>query len=60
MLSLREKQKGEPLTEEEVLSIRDKAVCIVLSYENARNLEKGRGFIDIDPENCWEEWLKLR
>lgn len=57
LLFLAEKNKGMPLTKEEVVRIRDNAVCITISSDRLKKLEDNRGYKDIDPENCWEEWL---
>ena len=56
----RERAKGHPLTEQEVLEIRDGAVTIALTPEAAADAEKSRGYRDIDPENVWEEWQRAR
>ena len=55
-----EKQKGTPLTEEEVLAIRNKSVVIMLAQCRAALMEESRGYPDIDPEHCWEQWQHLR
>ena len=55
-----EQLKGQPLTEAEVLRIRDHAICATVSREAAARLEEERGYRDIDPENCWAEWQELR
>jgi hypothetical protein len=55
-----EKQKGSPLTEQEVIDIRDKATCIALPFSVALESEKQRGYPDIVAENCWEEWRAAR
>jgi hypothetical protein len=55
-----EHEKGRPLTEDEVLEIRDKGACIMLPPDEARALSAGRGYDDIDPENVWEEWQRVR
>jgi hypothetical protein len=52
----RERKKGSPLTEEEVISIRDQAVVVALRPEIAKGIEEERGYQDISGENCWEEW----
>jgi len=52
--------KGEPLSRDEVIRIRDKAACIMMRIEDARKLNESRGYRDIDPENCWFEWQQLR
>lgn len=51
-----ENNKGLPLAEEEVLNICDNATGILVSKDRARKLEISRGYKDINPENCWEEW----
>jgi uncharacterized protein YegJ (DUF2314 family) len=52
--------KGEPLSHDEVLRIRDEAVCIMMKAEDASQLAESRGYRDIDPENCWFDWQHLR
>ena len=56
----RERAKGNPLTEEEVIQIRDACPSIAMRHETARAMDEERGYKDIDPENCWEEWLAAR
>lgn len=60
MLALGEEQKGSHLTEREVIAIRDKAPCIMVPSEVAKELEEKRGFRDVNPENCWADWNQLR
>lgn len=60
LLTLFEQQKGSELTEEEVLEIRDKAVCMTISSDMLEKLEKSRGYKDLDPKHCWEEWCALK
>jgi uncharacterized protein YegJ (DUF2314 family) len=52
--------KGEPLSHDEVIRIRDKAACIMMQAQDARKLDESRGYRDIDPENCWFDWQHLR
>lgn len=56
----REQQKGSPLTEKEVLAIRDGAVCMAAPRDMAAKLAERRGYEDIDPENAWEDWNAIR
>jgi hypothetical protein len=56
----REQAKGSPLTKDEVLQVRNNAPAIALSINAARKVEEKRGYPDIDPENCWEEWIEAR
>lgn len=55
-----EKQKGSPLTEEEVVAARDSAVCMNVSRKVHAAMQKSRGYRDLDLENVWEDWLGFR
>jgi len=55
-----ERQKGSPLTEQEVLSIRDNGSCMMMRVEHAIALDEKRGYNDIDPERVWEQWQEAR
>ncbi|MFD9900164.1 hypothetical protein ACHMW4_12365 [Mesorhizobium sp. UC22_110] len=55
-----EEKKGSPLTQAEVLRIRDDAHSIVMPASIVRELAAERGYTDIDPENAWEEWGQFR
>ncbi|MBX7103792.1 MAG: hypothetical protein K1X57_06910 [Gemmataceae bacterium] len=52
--------KGLPLNEAEVMSIRDNAVCVALPPDAASAVEAKRGYRDINPDDCWAKWTKLR
>ena len=52
--------KGKPLSRDEVIRIRDKAACIMMQIDDARQFDESRGYRDIDPENCWFDWQHLR
>ena len=55
-----EKQKGAPLTEAEVLAIRDGCVCIAVPIAVAAKMAEERGYGDVSPENVWQEWCAFR
>ena len=55
-----EKQKGSPLSEQEVLQARDKAVCMMLPLSKKHLMDEKRGYQDINPENAWFEWQAFR
>jgi hypothetical protein len=59
VLAHAEAQKPGPLTQAEVLAIRDRSVCLMLPEEQARALIARRG-PDIDPDNCWADWQQIR
>ena len=60
LLLNQEKEKGSPLTHEEVLAIRDKGVCIMLRESATAAMAEARGYVDIDPEHVWEDWQAAR
>jgi hypothetical protein len=55
-----ESKAGRPLNKKEVEEIADKTVCIALSPAIARNLERERGYADLDPGRAWEQWQIAR
>ncbi len=59
LLLKREKEKGFP-PYGEVLAIRDQAVVVALSEPAALDVARKRGYRDIDPDHCWEQWQSVR
>ncbi len=57
VLTAKEAEVERELVKEEVESIRDSATAIRVPVEVAKEMVKERGYLDIDPENVWEEWL---
>ena len=55
-----EDRKGSPLTESEVLALRDNAPSIAMPRAEAANFIEARGYSDIDPGRCWEDWQRVR
>ena len=60
LLLAQEKQKGSPLGEQEVLAIRDKAVCMRVRESVAAQMAETRGYDDITLENAWDDWNAAR
>jgi hypothetical protein len=60
LLLAAENDKGSPLTEDEVIAIRNSATVMMVPEESAAEMSKKRGYKDIDPDNCWQEWCELR
>jgi hypothetical protein len=56
----REQAKGSPLTEAEVLEIRDGCPTVATPVDVAQKIDEQRGYKDIDPEKCWEQWQEVR
>jgi hypothetical protein len=55
-----ERGEGRPLTQQEVLYLRDTEFCRFVSRDEARAIEAARGYADVDYENVWESWQQLR
>ncbi len=55
-----EQEKGSPLTEAEVIAIRDNAECIAMPASVAAEVEAKRGYPDIVAEAAWVEWQRVR
>ena len=55
-----EEAKGSPLTEDEVIKIRDHSKCVLITDEIASEMEAERGYKDLSPEKCWIEYLELK
>lgn len=60
VLVAEESKAGRELTCEEVESIRDSATAIRVPIEVAQDMVRERGYLDIDPENVWEEWQNYK
>lgn len=60
LLAKAESVKGSRLTESEVLRIRDRAICMMIAPEQAAKMSESRGYRDVEPENCWADWHRLR
>jgi len=59
LLAAAERDKGAALTRDEVESIRDRGVCIMLPASEAARVT-GTSGSDIDPAHVWEEWQSIR
>ena len=56
----REQAKSSPLTEAEVMEIRDSCPSVAVPIDVAAKIDAERGYKDIDPEQCWEQWQEAR
>lgn len=59
-LARAEAVKGSRLTETEVVRVRDGAVCMMMAPAEAAKLAESRGYRDVEPEDCWADWHRLR
>jgi hypothetical protein len=64
LLAMREKKKGSPLTEEEVLHVRDSAACVAMPASQAEKfyatLDAKIPTVRLNPDNLWAEWQAIR
>ena len=60
LLDHAEDLKGSPLTEAEVVKLRDGAKVVVTPTDVVRAVEESRGYPEVDPFNAWETWQALR
>jgi hypothetical protein len=60
LLTAAEESAGVPLTQKQVETIRDQAVCITLAFADVQKLERARGYADLDPELAWPQWQLVR
>jgi hypothetical protein len=60
LLAALEQKEARPLTQDEVLKVRDEAACMAMDHADVRQLVRSRGYADIDPELAWEQWQVLR
>jgi hypothetical protein len=63
-LATAERGKGSPLTEAEVLAIRDQALTLRMTRAKARTfyatVDAQAPVIRLDPDRVWEEWQEIR
>ncbi len=60
LLESKEGEIGHELTQNEVESIRDDATSIELPPEIAKDMTKSRGYLDLNAEHVWNEWLTYK
>jgi len=60
LLTRAEQLKGSPLTEEQVLRIRDGALAVVTRGDAAAATIEQRGHPEVDPTSAWQSWQAIR
>ena len=60
LLARAEELKGAPLTEDQVLGVRDGAKAVVTPADVAAAVVAQRGYAEVDPLRAWESWQSLR
>ncbi|ELY2855226.1 hypothetical protein SMC92_002262 [Cronobacter dublinensis] len=60
LLTAKEKELGRELTQQEVETLRDNAVGMVMPDDIALKMNESRCYPDVDPENVWHDWLSYK
>lgn len=60
MLLAAENKAGRALTREQVEAIRDESTCIAMKPRDAQQMERMRGYADLEPALAWEQWQIAR
>ena len=60
LLMARERAKGDALTEAEVEEVVARATCITVEPAHVIQLERARGYVDIEPRRAWAQWKLIR
>jgi hypothetical protein len=60
LLAEAERITGSPLTEEQVVRIRDKALVVVAPADAVAATVQQRGYAEVDAANPWESWQAIR
>jgi hypothetical protein len=60
LLDQAEQLTGSPLTEEQVIRIRDAAGAVVTHADVAAAVVRQRGYAEVDPANPFESWQRIR
>jgi hypothetical protein len=60
LLARAEELKGSPLTQEQVVRVRDVAQAVVTRADAAAVTAEQRGYAEVDPLNAWESWQAVR
>ncbi|MBS2026021.1 MAG: hypothetical protein JST92_26780, partial [Deltaproteobacteria bacterium] len=55
-----ERKKGSPLTRNEVEAVVAECMTIAMDPKHAAELERSRGYADLQPELAWEQWQIIR
>lgn len=60
LLVAAERSAGRPLSRDEVERLLGNASAIAMEPRDALQLERSRGYADIEPERAWEQWQLVR
>ncbi|MBU2662531.1 DUF4261 domain-containing protein [Actinoplanes bogorensis] len=60
LLTAAEQKADRTLTRDEVERLTNEGTCMMMTHDDAKSLERGRGYADLEPELVWSQWQVLR
>ena len=60
LLTAAEERAGRPLRRGEVERLTSEGICMMMNHADAKQLERSRGYADLEPELAWLQWQVLR
>jgi hypothetical protein len=60
VLTAAEEKADRPLRRAEVERLTSDGTCMMMTHADAKNLERSRGYADLEPEVAWRQWQVLR
>ena len=60
VLANAESAQGRPLTPQQVDSLVNDAAAVTMEVKDAQQLERSRGYADIEPRRAWDQWQIVR
>lgn len=60
VLAAAEEKAGRRLRRSEVERLTSEGTCMMMAHADAKNLERSRGYADLEPEVAWRQWQVLR
>ena len=56
LLTSAENKAGRPLVRAEVEHLTSEGACVMMIHADAKTLERGRGYADLEPGLAWQQW----
>jgi hypothetical protein len=60
LLTAAEDKAGRPLRREEVERLTSEGICMMMTHADAKQLERSRGYADLEADLAWRQWQVLR
>lgn len=60
LLTALEAKNSQPLLQAQVERARNQGTCVMMDPREAQELERSRGYADLEPDLAWEQWQMVR